>query len=153
MADVVSRGFTGRSEWMNPAGTRLCRVCAWAYRDERVRRHPMVICRRPGEARLVDGAGARAELRRALPEDMALTVPRTGRKHLLPSAMWGRIFFDDVAIPWNTADAHRLRAVEHLRAAGASEADLRRPSPPWPLLRSAGGAHMQVLSTWPLLDP
>ncbi|WP_051992197.1 hypothetical protein [Mobilicoccus pelagius] len=84
---------------------------------------------------------------------MALTVPRTGRKHLLPSAMWGRIFFDDVAIPWSSADAHRLRVVERLRAAGASEADLRRPSPLWPLLRSAGGAHTQVLSAWPLLDP
>lgn len=153
MRDAVSRGFTGRSSWVVPGGAWLCRVCAWVYRDERVRRHPMVIRRNAGTARILPGAGARELLRAGLPQDVAVTVPRTGRKHLLPSAEWGRIFFDDVALPWSAGDAARLAVLEELRAAGAGEADLRRSTPPWPLLRDAGGRRAAVMASWTQLDP
>lgn len=151
-AQVVSRGFTGRSEWALPAGGQLCRGCAWAFRDPRARR-PMVVDRASRRAEFLQGTGLRQVLASPICEQVAVTVPRTGRKHLLPSATWGRIFVDEVAIPWSGRDAARLEILEQLRRLGASETDLRAPVPPWPLLAEAGRDRAQILTAWHELAP
>lgn len=151
---VVSRSFTAASDWVHPTGAGLCARCTWAYREPALRRCPHHLTRSPARSRPLAADQLLEVLAHPLRPDETITVPQGGRKHLLPSASWGRIALDDAQIPWGSADAARLQTVAALRAAGTGEADLRQPTPPWPLLRRhPAGSRADLIATWSTLDP
>lgn len=143
---VVSRSFTGRDHWTLPGGAGLCSACTWAYQEPALRKRAhIVLGRRQPVLHALDSPGMREVLARAVDSQTAVTVPRSGRKHLLPGAQWGRVLLDDIALPWSRADAARLAVLDEIRWLGASDADLRLPAPPWPLVQAAGPARRQRL--------
>lgn len=131
---VVSRTFTGFDGWINPYGWGLCVACSWAYRGKGLRSCIGLVTREPSWCQL-SCASAREVLDAALPHDAALIVPLRGRKHLLPSASWGRVSVDDAQLSWTKGDAARLEAVQRLRAQGFGPKMLSAAAPPWPVLR------------------
>lgn len=148
---AVSRRFTGASEWVDGRGNGLCAGCAWSYREPALRRLPHHIT--PTAIQAVPAGYLLKLLQQPLPLDQALTVPLGGRKHLLPAAQWGRVTLDDAQIPWSSSDAARLGTVLRLRTAGATEHDLRRPTPPWPLLHRLDATERSpLMDDWASLD-
>lgn len=145
---IVSRSFTARDGWLHPGGSGLCRACSWAYRELRLRQLPHIVQRTPLTLTALSPVTLSQALSRQIDDQVAITVPRSGRKHLLPSARWGLVLLEDIAVPWNHADAAHLYVVHDLRALGASDDDLRQPAPPWPLLRTAGPDRGSLLAGW-----
>ncbi len=136
---VVSRSFTGRDHWAVPGGSGLCGACTWAYQELALRKQAhAVLARRRPTLHALDSPGLLEILSEEVGSRVAVTVPRSGRKHLLPAAQWGRVLLDDIALPWSRADAARLAVVDEIRQLGASDADLHQPAPPWPLIQAAG---------------
>lgn len=109
-------------------------ACSWAYRGKGLRSCIGLVTREPSWCQL-SCASAREVLDVALPHDAALIVPLRGRKHLLPSASWGRVSVDDAQLSWTKWDAARLQAVQRLRAQGFGPKMLSAAAPPWPVLR------------------
>lgn len=147
---VVSRSFTGRDHWSTPGGSGLCSACTWAYRAPELRRaaHVIVSGQQPA-LRCLDASSLFEVLSHPVGPHIAVTVPRSGRKHLLPGARWGRLVLDDVALPWAGADAARLGVMDEVRHLGASDADLRQPAPPWPLIQAAGPqGRARLVQAW-----
>ena len=147
---VVSRSFTGRDPWTTPCGSGLCSACTWAYRAPELRRSAhLVVCGQQPVLRPLDSSALFEALSQPVGPHIAVTVPRSGRKHLLPSARCGRVFLDDVALPWTRADAARLGVMNEVRLLGASDADLRQPAPPWPLIQAAGPkGQARLVQAW-----
>ena len=147
---VVSRSFTGRDRWRLPGGCGLCSACTWAYQEPVLRKRAhIVLGRRQPVLHALDSPGLLEALAREVDSRAAVTVPRSGRKHLLPGAQWGRVLLDDIALPWSRADAARLTVLDEIRRLGASDADLRHPAPPWLLIHAVGQAHRpQLLQAW-----
>lgn len=145
---ILSRSFTARDSWLHPGGPGLCSACSWAYRELRLRRLPHIVQQTPLTLTALTPATLSQALARQVSARAAITVPRSGRKHLLPGARWGLILLDDIAVPWKAADATHLDLVHDLRALGANDDDLRQPAPPWPLLRTAGPDRGHLLATW-----
>ena len=144
---VVSRTFTGFDGWAQPSAWGLCMACCWAYRGTGLRTIGLVT-RRP-RWRTVTRRVAGEVLTAALPHDMALIIPLRGRKHPLPSAVWGRVTVDDAQLSWTVRDADRLRVVQRLRSQGFGPRMLAAPSPPWPVLRGLPEeAWVSVLAGW-----
>jgi hypothetical protein len=86
--------------------------------------------------------------------DVAVVVPlRPGRKHLLPTAVWGRVTVDDAHLPWTAADVLRFAAMRRLRARGFGSRMLHAPAPPWAVLRRLPTAdRAYALDDWRTLD-
>lgn len=145
---VVSRSFTARDGWLHPGGSGLCSACSWAYRELRLRQLPHIVQRTPLTLTALSPVTLSQALSRQIDDQVAITVPRSGRKHLLPSARWGLVLLEDIAVPWKKADATRLDVMHDLRSLGASDDDLRQPAPPWPLLRTAGSDRGRLLTKW-----
>lgn len=147
---VVSRSFTGRDHWTLPGGAGLCSACTWAYREPALRKRAFVVLgHRQPALHALDSPGLLEVLAREVDSQTAVAVPRSGRKHLLPGAQWGRVLLDDIALPWSRADATRLAVLEEIRRLGASDADLRLPAPPWPLVQAAGPARRaRLVQAW-----
>ena len=84
---------------------------------------------------------------------MVLPLHR-GRKHVLPTAVWGRLNVDDAALPWTDVEARRLQVVIQLRNLGVSGAALIGPAAPFRVLTRLGAAQRaEMLQLWPELDP
>ena len=147
---VVSRSFTGRDHWTLPGGAGLCSACTWAYQEPALRKRAhIVLGRRQPVLHALDSPGLLEALSSEVDSQTAVTLPRSGRKHLLPGAQWGRVLLDDIALPWSRADAARLTVLDEIRRLGASDADLRHPAPPWPLIHTVGPAHRpRLLQAW-----
>lgn len=152
---VVSRSFTGRDHWTLPGRAGLCSACTWAYQEPALRKRAhIVLGHRQPALHALDSPGLLEVLAREVDSQTAVTIPRSGRKHLLPSAQWGRVLLDDIALPWSRADAARLTVLEEIRALGASDADLRQSAPPWPLVQAAGPAQrLRLVQAWDKLRP
>jgi len=151
---VVSRTFTAFDGWINPHSWGLCAACSWAYRGKGLRTCIGLVTREPSWRQL-SCATAREVLAVALPSDAALIVPLRGRKHLLPSASWGRVSVDDVQLSWTERDAGRLHAVQRLRAQGFGPKMLSAAAPAWAVLRRLPAqswdvvvADWEVLAVW-----
>lgn len=148
---VVSKTFTGFQGWADPSGRGLCAACAWGHSNPVLRSTPHLITRDPAALlqlprhevgiRLVAGA---------LNPDVAVVVPlRPGRKHLLPTAVWGRVTVDDVHLPWRTEDATRLLVVAELRSLGFGTRMLTSPAPAFHVMSSLPPAQrLHVLQMW-----
>lgn len=152
---AVSRVFTAFDGWVNPSGDGICPACTWGYRHAPLRNHSHLVTRDPVGLEAVTPMEVGRLLETPLATDAALVVPlRPGRKHLVPTAGWGRVTLDDVQLPWSTADTFRLAAVRRLRAHGFGSRMMAEPSPSWSVLRRISRQQWQViLDDWGTLDP
>lgn len=149
--EVVSKAFTGFDDWAEPAGRGLCGACSWGYSTPALRAVPHLVDR--------DSAGMR-ELTRAeagqmlqvgpLDTGRALVVPlRPGRKHILPTAEWGRVAVDDAHLPWTEREAGLLGVVAGLRELGFGSRMLAEAAPPYTVLSGLpGSVWAQVMDDW-----
>jgi hypothetical protein len=136
VADVVSSSFTGWDLWASAAGAGLCAVCAWGYRSPELRQAATWVTARPPGLILPAISVLATLLSLPLRDDVAVTVPlRPGRKHLLPSATWGRIFTGEAALSWTRHDADRLAALARLRGDGFSAKMLAARAPDFSVMR------------------
>ena len=153
--EVVSRVFTAFDGWADPGGPTVCPTCAWGYREPALRSGAhLVTASGPGLKR-VTPAGILSILAAPLPGGAALVVPlRPGRKHLFPTAGWGRVTLDDLLLPWSAADCGRLEATTRLRDDGFGSRMLAAAAPAWPVLRKLPrGQWPRVLADWAALTP
>lgn len=153
---AVSRSFTGYDGWINAAGTGLCQRCCWGYTHVDLRRTAHLVTRRPAHLTALR-RGEVADLLRLGPLDpgLSLVVPlKPGRKHLLPSAVWGRVCVEDAHLAWTAADADRLQVLDQLRAAGFGSRMLASPAPAFSVLAGLPGEdRARVMGLWHRLDP
>jgi len=152
---VVSGVFTGFDGWINASGAGLCAGCSWGYRTPRLRAVAHLVLTDPPRLLELTSTQVGELLDRPLPTDAALVVPlRPGRKHLLPTAVWGRVTVDDAQLPWTAADCARLAAMRRLRARGFGSRMLAAPAPTWPVLRKLPRHWWHdVELDWALLAP
>ena len=152
---VVSKTFTGFDGWTDPSGRGLCPPCTWAYRTPALRQVPHEITTHPTFQALTRPL-LLAVLSHPLPTTTAVVVPlRPGRKHLLPTAQWGRVTTDDATLTWTTDDATRLAAMATLRTQGFGPRMLLAPAPAWlvltklnPRQRMLTQQHWAQLAPW-----
>ena len=152
---VVSDRFTGWDSWADPSGTGLCPACAWAYREPQLRKSSSVVRRDPPGIEFVDLTGLRKALAAPVPAGVAVVATlNVGRKHVLPSADFGRVSVDGVVISWSDQDVKRLAIMEELRRAGVSYLALAEPAPPWKVIAALPTAgRARLLELWDQLDP
>jgi len=154
--DVVSKVFTGFDGWADPAGRGLCAACAWGYSTPSLRAVPHLVTREPATMRELGRAEAGALLTTgALGADSALVVPlRPGRKHILPTAAWGRVTVDDAQLPWTDHEAHLLGVVVRLRDLGFGSRMLAEPAPAFQVMTGLDPALWgEVMTVWSELAP
>lgn len=125
----VSPKFNGWSELRDGAG--LCASCGWAFASVS-KKDPMWISRKSAAAMTFEQI--HDHLLRPL-EGIALVVPLSGRKHLLPYAQWGTVRVDDINLPWRIGDMRRLQILNELRREGVPASALQETTPPWTWLR------------------
>lgn len=152
---VVSKAFTGYDSWRDPCGAGLCPTCTWGYRTPQLRAAPHQVTARPTAMQRLEPHQLAAALAAALPADTAVIVPlRPGRKHLLPTAVWGRVTVEDAHLPWGADDATRLSAMHRLRALGFGSRMLAGPAPVWSVLRRLPRHwYGRVQHDWAVLEP
>ena len=153
---VVSKSFTAFDGWRDVGGRGLCPPCAWGYTAPALRQVPHQVLREP--ARLIALTVAQVAIRLLLgrlQEGGALVVPlRPGRKHLMPSAGWGRITVDNAELSWTDREASLLGDVLTLRRAGFGTRMVREPAPPYTVLRRRPTATWAaLLDAWARLAP
>lgn len=151
---VVSKVFTAFDGWRDPTGHGVCAACAWAYQTRSLRRWPYLVTTKPGLRQLTPADLGRL-LQQPLPAEVACIVPlRPGRKHLLPTAHWGRVTVDDASLTWTSADAARLAALRRLRRLGFGPRQLAEPAPAWGVLRRLPPKQRrEVHHEWAVLAP
>lgn len=152
--EAVSKAFTGYNGWQCPAGGGLCPPCVWGYRSPALRATTHLVTRSPLGLQQLDAAELGQLLSSALRPDHAVVVPlRPGRKHLMPTAGWGRVTVDDAQLPWTKQDAHRLAAMRRLRALGFGPRMLTALAPTWSVLRRLPRSWWaQATEDWQALD-
>jgi hypothetical protein len=153
---VISKTFTGFEGWVDPSGHGLCPACCWAYSTDILRLSPHLVTANPeAMSRLTKAEVGEILQRGPLERGCALVVPlRPGRKHLMPTATWGRVTVEDAHLPWAAADARRLQVVARLRTLGFGTRMLASAAPAYPALRRLPAPDWpQVLSWWAELDP
>lgn len=153
---VVSKQFTGFDGWANPSGQGVCFGCAWAYSTTELRAGAHLITRDPAALAPLDRAGVAARLRSGpIGAGEALVVPmRPGRKHLLPTAVWGRISIEDIDLVWGRQEMCRLGMVDQLRAMGFGSRMLTAPAPPFQVMKTLTTPQFrQALQAWGQLEP
>src|SRR6478672_1944888 len=152
-APVVSAKWTGWSDWRSAVRPMLCAGCAWGYREPGHRHGGLLVTTAPTVSPL-DADGLAEVLSRELDTGQAVVLPlHRGRKHVLPTAAWGRLSVDDVTLPWTQAESARLQVVIRLRRLGVTGAALTKPAAPYRVLAGLP-AHqrMEMLHLWPQLN-
>jgi hypothetical protein len=142
---VVSRNFT---DWDVLTGDKagVCVLCAWAFTAPLPKTNPLVITTEPA-ARVASRDDLRTFLAQPLTSDAAITVPVSGKKHLLPRAAWGMVISDNGPLTWGEEAAAAFAAVVELRDLGVSEAAFASLAPP----ADVAAANPSVLDTWSAL--
>lgn len=130
---VISRRFTAYDDWIQPGG-ELCQVCAWGLAGTGLRSSILQISL--SQLRELDGSTLADLLGRPVDENTAVILPlRPGRKHLLPSARWGHVVVDDVAVRWGGAEVVLRAEMAWLRARGLSVSMIYDGNPDAGILR------------------
>ncbi|SDY64000.1 hypothetical protein SAMN05661080_04136 [Modestobacter sp. DSM 44400] len=152
--EVVSRSFTGYDGWADPGRTGVCPPCAWAYRHPPLRATAHLVTR-AGQLQALTPTEVGEHLEVPLSADRALIVPlHPGRKHLAPTAAWGRVTIEDAHLSWAPADVERLAALRRVRRLGFGSRMLTAPAPPWSMLsRLPAENYPALLADWAALDP
>ena len=152
---AISKSFTGFDDWADPSGRGLCAGCAWGYSTPALRAVPHLITQSPAGMHLL----SRSETGRLLGAgplavDRALVVPlRPGRKHILPTAAWGRVSVDDAQLAWTEREVRLLGVVVRLRELGFGSRMLAEPAAPYSVLSGLPAeARAEVMDDWALLD-
>lgn len=144
-----------------PEGGRwLCAACAWAYRAVPYRRTPAIITIEEtgkgvgGKVRWASKADLVQVLSRPIPSHMALSIPLSGKKMVLPVAKWGMVATDTKVFRWSPRNHRQLQAALELRGMGTGEPALADPSPPYYLLNKTDPAqHSRIKELWDALRP
>lgn len=152
---VISAQFTAYDTWADAAGRGLCPACTWVYREKILRARPHLVTRDQPCLTELTLPQLRAHLSRPLNTGEAVSAPlRAGRRHVLPTATWGRVCVDGTPIPWTWSDAGLLDVVDRLRGWGFSWRAFTDHAPPWsPLSRLAPAQQAQALADWAHLAP
>lgn len=130
----------------------LCVACAWAYRATGYRRAATLIT--PDHAHHPTWTQLRETLTRPIPHTVAIVVPLSGKRLVLPRAQWGRVAVDGATITWTPALRTQMLAATRLRTLGVIERALPEPSPPFAVLTSTPpDQHDTIRSLWRVLDP
>lgn len=155
---VVTSKFTGwEGQPYVGSGRGWCAVCAWLYRDAGLRKAPVVV--RSGAAAPAAGApgvtvgveGLGVVLSSPLPLSCAVSVPVSGRKHLVPNLRWGCVVSDGGVFRWGAGEAGFVDVYVWLRRLGVGSREMAAPAPPWRML---GPPHVPqegpeaVLEAW-----
>lgn len=145
----------------DPKGGRwLCDSCAWAYRSVPYRRAAAIVTL----SEAGEGMGGKVEwatkadlvqaLSRPIPSNMAISIPLSGKKIVLPTARWGMVATDARLLRWSPRNHRQLKAALELRALGTGEVALAEPSPPYYLLdKTDTGDHPRIKMLWDALKP
>lgn len=152
MKIVVSDKFTGWDDYTQTPDPLWCVPCTWAHTaiDARVK------------AWRIDTAGAveatpavlAADLEGPLSAHVALVVPLSRQKHILPAARWGHVTVDDRVLIWGPEEAHRFTVLRWLRGLGFSEASLSLPVPRFEQFITLPATDMaHVMVRWETLSP
>lgn len=153
---IISKTFSGFDDWAQPNGFGICEVCAWGHATAQLRLSAHLVTRTPAMLQALERADAHSVLL-AGPMDSgrALIVPlRPGRKHLLPSASWGRVTVDNAKLPWGAGDVARLHHLTDLRGRGFGSRMLTEPVPPFTVLRTLPREQWEAtMHAWRQLDP
>lgn len=147
---VVSRNFTAW-DGLDAAAKGFCETCAWGYSDPTLRTRPILITVETAHV------ASRDELRRLLSHPLtnqqALTLPVSGKKHLLPNLEWGCVASDDGSLLWSDDAAALMTTLLTMRGIGATEKDLLTAAPPAHLLLSSYQAQArQIFSAWETMN-
>lgn len=153
LTGVISDKFTGWDDYATgDRNPRWCVACTWGHTEATLRHFPWFVTPERG-GRLTPSL-LRDLLAAPLDPTVALVVPLSRKKHLLPAARWGVITTDDVHLPWAAADADRLLLLLTLHALGFTETGLLAPAPRFEQLRTLSPDQQAlVLTTWPRLAP
>ena len=145
---IVSENFT---DWDTlPRGTRYaCDTCCWGYLTPDLRTKCYLINKNDSTILPLTKAETRPHLITALPAHIALTVPLSGRKHLLPQAQWGYLSSDNGTILWDKEAAELMLDFCILREAGVTDEHLTGHTlPPRTVLTASG-----VYTAWERIKP
>jgi hypothetical protein len=150
---VVSAQFGGWDLIAGPhAAATWCVACCWAHTTPELRSRPWTV--QTGPSRTSQGAGGVAEMLRTGPlaPTVAVIVPISRHKHLLPIAAWGRVTTDDAVLPWTALDAEAFTHLEWFRDRGVTEAELMQPAPPFTVLAQPDVPLAEVWRRWGHMD-
>lgn len=148
---VVSDKFTGWEAYTRHVDPLWCTACAWGHTDGVLRTRAWRI----GGGRTVqpDRALLAEELSKPVPPLVALVVPVSRHKHLLPEARWGVVTTDDRHLVWEHEEAALFKTVQWLRGLGFNETHLAERTPRFEVLTRCDGATMAlVMSRWESLS-
>lgn len=136
----------------------LCAACAWAWRAVKYRQKATIVrLSEDGDVSVEHPplTGLLDALDGPIPLNVAISVPLSKKKAVLPTARWGQVAFDTMRTTWTPRMLRQLRAARHLRARGVAEPDLLADSPPGYLLAKVDTPeeHDLVVRLWRALDP
>lgn len=149
---VVSDKFTGWESYTRHADPLWCTACTWGHTDSVLRTRPWRI----GGGRTVhaDRTILAEELAQPVAPLVALVIPVSRHKHLLPDARWGVVTTDDRHLVWEQDEANLFKAVQWLRSLGFTETHLAERTPNFDVLtRRDGGTIAAVVRRWETLSP
>lgn len=149
---AVSKKFTAWDTWADPNASSLCPACSWGYQTASLRADTLEVT--PASCRALTPSSLYDLLCRGpLRGDTLVSLPlRAGRRHVLPTAQFGRICLDGTNLTWSEGDTRRLRMVHQLRGVGVPWTAFTDPTPPWrALARSDDPAGL--LGSWEQLSP
>jgi hypothetical protein len=154
LATVVSKVFTAYDGWADPTTGAVCSRCAWGYRHPPLRAGAHLVTR-SGHLQALTATQVAQRLQGPLNPAEALVVPlHPGRKHLMPTAVWGRVTVEDAHLSWSAHDVARLEAIRRLRGRGFGSRMLTAPAPAFPALRRLSPAsYGEVMQDWATVAP
>lgn len=126
--NIISNNFTGWGA-VDPSALGLCDPCAWGYRDPIIRTMPTII-HSDGRAIIATPEQLCFILSMSLSPDVAVSVPDSQNKYILPSAAWGMVVSDDGPLSWRSTEAGLTKVVVSLRALDIEEKEFLEPAPP-----------------------
>ena len=149
---VVSENFTGWGT-VDPNGEGFCESCAWAFQEPALRVNSILIHQELG-AVWASREQVATCLQVPFTEEITLSIPLQGKKHLLPYAEWGTVVSDDGAYPWGENEAKLATLLIYLRGFGVKESEFNEPVPPYRIvseLLSDTTATLELMEKWELL--
>lgn len=144
---VVSDKFTGWDDYTQHSDPIWCTACTWGHTESRVRTRAW--CIGGGRTIQADASMLAEVLSGPIPALVAVVVPQSRHKHLLPAARWGVVTTDDRHLVWEHEEARLFGVVRWLRGLGFGEAALLEPTPRFEqLTRQKGGTMALVMTRW-----
>ncbi|WP_304119275.1 hypothetical protein [Mycolicibacterium bacteremicum] len=149
---IISEKFTGFDAW--PFGSRrLCVPCAWAYTRQPTTQPSLLITATAVTEYSVAAGLAEVLTAGPLSTSQAVVLPTARRRHILPTAEWGRLATDGLVVAWDHISAALLADLAWLRATvGATWPQLHRAAPPTRVLRvQPADTWVRILTAWEAL--